>query len=160
MGRAIGPVVPVADPGSESADGVDGGGLLRLLLAQWRQYAGQAARQHALAGAGRAYEQQVVAASGGDLQRPLGLGLADHILQIRHVWQRLRTLGLRQGQLILARQPGCHRQQLMGGAHLRILDEGGLGAVLPRHQQGTARIAAGEHGGQDPEYGADLAGQG
>lgn len=73
MRRAIGSVVPVTGARGEAADGVDGGGLLRLLLAERRQNAGQAAGQHALAGAGRADEQQVVAAGGGDLQRPLGL---------------------------------------------------------------------------------------
>lgn len=72
---------------------MDGSGLLRLLFAKGWQDAGQAAGQHALAGAGRADEQQVVAAGGSDLQRPFGLGLADHVLQIRHVWQVLRALG-------------------------------------------------------------------
>lgn len=52
MGRAVGPVVPVTGARGEAADGVDGGGLLRLLFAQWRQDAGQSAGQHALAGAG------------------------------------------------------------------------------------------------------------
>ena len=160
MGRAIGPVMPVTGAGGEAADGVDGGGLLRLLFAQRRQYAGQAARQHALAGTGWTYEQQVVAAGGGDLQRPLGLGLADHILQIRHIGQGVRGLGLRQGQLVLARQPGGDGQQLVGGTHFGVLNEGSLGAVLPRYQQGTPGVAAGEHGGQHAEHGADLAGQG
>jgi hypothetical protein len=73
VGCAIGSVVPASGARSEAADGVDGGGLLRLLFAKGRQNAGQSAGQHALAGAGRADEQQVVAASGGDLQRPLGL---------------------------------------------------------------------------------------
>lgn len=160
MGRAIGSVMPVAGTRGQAADRVDGGGLLRLLLAQGGQNAGQTARQHALAGAGRAYEQQVVAAGGGDLQRPLGLGLADHILQIRHIGQGIRGLGIRQRQLILTSQPGGDGQQLMGGAHLGILDEGGLRAVLPRHQQGAPRVAAGEHGRQHSEHGPDLAGQG
>ncbi len=83
-----------------------------------------------------------------------------HILQIRHIGQGVRGLGLRQRQFVLTRQPGGDGQQLVGGAHLGILDEGGLGAVLSRHQQGATRIAAGEHGGQHPEHGTDLAGQG
>ncbi len=160
VGRSIGPVVPVAGARGEAADGVDGGGLLRLLLAQWRQNAGQAAGQHALAGTGRANEQQVVAAGGSDLQRPLGLGLADHVLQVRHVGQALRALGIRQRQLVLARQPGGDGQQLVGGAHFGVLDQRGLGAILPRNQQGASGIPAGEHGGQHPEHGTDLAGQG
>lgn len=73
MGRAIGSVVPVTGARGETSDGVDGGGLLRLLLAQRWQNAGQTAGQHALAGAGWADEQQVVAAGGGYLQCPLGL---------------------------------------------------------------------------------------
>ncbi len=139
---------------------MDGGGLLRLLLAERRQNAGQSARQHALAGAGRADEQQVVAAGGGDLQRPLGLRLADHILQVRHIGQALRALLIRQWQFVLTGQPGGNGQQLVGGAHLGILNERGFGAVLSRYQQGAPRIPAGEHGGQHPEHGADLAGQG
>ncbi len=52
MGCAIGSVVPVTSARGEAADGVDCGGLLRLLFAQRWQDAGQAAGQHALAGAG------------------------------------------------------------------------------------------------------------
>ncbi len=101
-----------------------------------------------------------MAAGGGDLQRPLGLRLANHILQIWYVGQALRALGIRQWQLVLARQPGGDGQQLVGGAHLGILNERGFRAVLSRYQQGAPRIPAGEYGRQYPEHGTNFAGQG
>ena len=86
MGRAIRPVVPVAGAGGEAADGVDGGGLLRLLFAERRQNAGQTAGQHALAGAGGAPENHGVAVPRQDrfsqgLVRPQDMLLADVLLE-------------------------------------------------------------------------------
>ena len=43
---------------------------------------GQAAGQHGLAGSGRAEEQEVVAAGGGDLERAPGERLAAHVGQV------------------------------------------------------------------------------
>ncbi len=47
-----------------------------------RQDGGQAPGQHGLARAGRADQQQVVAAGGGDLQRPLHVLLPHHVGEV------------------------------------------------------------------------------
>ncbi len=57
-------------------------GLEQLARRQRRQQAGQALRQHRLARARRADEQQVVAAGRGDLQRALGVLLALDVAQV------------------------------------------------------------------------------
>ena len=61
---------------------------------QRRQDAGQARGQHRLARAGRADEQQVVAAGRGDLQRPLGVLLALDVAQVGQRGSPSRTVGL------------------------------------------------------------------
>ena len=58
--------------GELAGDRMDHADLQRLGRIERRQEAGQACRQHRLAGAGRADHQQVVAAGGGDLERALG----------------------------------------------------------------------------------------
>lgn len=60
----------------------DRGQFQRLVLAQWRQDARQAAGEHGLAGAGRAAQEQVVGAGRGDLQRAPRLRLAAHVGEI------------------------------------------------------------------------------
>jgi len=50
-----------------------------------RQQAGQAGGEHGFAGAGRADEEEIVAAGGGDFQRPLGGFHAFDIRQVRAV---------------------------------------------------------------------------
>ena len=62
---------------------MDHRGVEQLPCRQGRQDAGQAARQHRLAGPGRPAEQQVVAARRRDLQRPAGLFLALDVPQVR-----------------------------------------------------------------------------
>ena len=62
--------------------GPDAGDLQRLGAGQVRQNGGQALGQHGLTGAGRADEQQVMAARRGDLQRPLDVFLAHDVPQV------------------------------------------------------------------------------
>ena len=81
--RAEGTVRDQAAVGVEYAgDGVDLGGLQRLLEAQGSEDGRKALGQHGLAGAGRADHQDVVSAGGGDLQRALGHLLAAHVLEV------------------------------------------------------------------------------
>src|SRR5690554_7656768 len=70
MGRTEGAGRPAVEVGI-ATDGLYGCYLQRLLLVQRRQDAGQAAGQQGLAGAGRAEQQQVVAARRRDYQGPL-----------------------------------------------------------------------------------------
>src|SRR6202000_2893916 len=69
--RAISPATEWTMEVSSSSAGDSGG-----------QRAGQALGEHRLARAWRADEQQVVAAGGGDLQRPLGAFLALDVAQV------------------------------------------------------------------------------
>lgn len=80
-----------------TADGVNGGTLLCLGFAQGRKDTGQPTRQHALAGPGRPDEEQMMAAGGGDLQRPFGLGLPDHVQQVGPLFGRRLLTGLGKG---------------------------------------------------------------
>jgi hypothetical protein len=71
--------------------GVDPGNFQRLLERQPRKDAGQPPREHRLARARRAGQQQIVAACGGELKGPAAPLLAAHVPQIR----------------LAARCPGC-----------------------------------------------------
>ena len=77
---------------------MDHRGLEQLGGRQRRQDAGQALRQHRLAGPGRTTEQQVVSARGGDLERPLRLVLPAHVPQVRNLGAVEHRPGLRLGQ--------------------------------------------------------------
>ena len=68
--------------GEQAGDRVDHADLERLGRRERRQQAGQALRQHRLAGAGRADHQQIVAAGGRDLERALGRLLALDVAQV------------------------------------------------------------------------------
>lgn len=92
-------------------DRVDDGGFQRLALRHVRQNAGQAARQHGLARACGADEQQVVPARCRDLQRAPRRQLsadARHIHLGRHICI-LRTIGRgdKRLQAAAARKVGC-----------------------------------------------------
>ena len=69
-----------------------------LLEVERRQQAGQPARHHRLAGAGRADHQQVVAAGGRHLQRPLGALLPLDVLEVAHRGRGVVDPGLRRAE--------------------------------------------------------------
>ena len=78
----------------QSRHGPDAGDLQGFRPGHVRQNGGQALCQHGLAGAGGADQQQVVPACRGDLQRPLHVFLAHHVLQVRQIrLLRLRLPG-------------------------------------------------------------------
>jgi hypothetical protein len=58
------------------------GDLERLVLLERREEAGEAPGQHRLASARRAGEEQVVGASGGDLEGAAGLLLAEDVGEV------------------------------------------------------------------------------
>ncbi len=81
--RAERPVRHQARVGRQQArHRVDRRDLQRLVERQRRQEPRQAPRQHRLARAGRPDHQQVVAAGGGDLERPPGQVLAVHVAEV------------------------------------------------------------------------------
>jgi hypothetical protein len=77
------PAAVVVGIKSTRADRGDRRDIQRLAGLERRQKSGQALRQHALAGTGRADEQDAVGAGGGDQQRTLGCRLSAHLRQIR-----------------------------------------------------------------------------
>ena len=112
------------------------GDLQRLGHRQVREQAGESLRQHRLAGAGRADQQQVVPASGGHLQRPAGFRLADHVRQIGPPRDRADGRAVRLDKPSrFATQPGDHVDETHRGAYPHALDQGCLGQCLERHHR-------------------------
>ena len=107
---------------------VDHRDLERLGRLERRQDAGQARRQHRLAGAGRADHQQVVAAGRGDLERPLGALLA-------------LDVG-RSGSRALARRPAARAASAPAGLKWLISDSSVGGARPAPRRRGPGRLAA------------------
>ena len=90
--RAEGALRQKRRPGrQEPGDGVDLRRLERLVERERRENRGDAAREHRLAGAGRADHQKVVSAGDGDLHRALGHLLALHLGEVRRSGRRARV---------------------------------------------------------------------
>ena len=110
--------------------------LQRLVTAQRGQNAGQAARQHGLAGTRRPRQQQVVPAGCGHFQRPARLVLT---FDVSHVG--LNHLGARRCPKLVRRKPLTaqqmphHRQQMPRREHLAPLGQGCLIGVGRGHDQ-------------------------
>ena len=147
MGAAEGP------PGQQGVEGIrqsrhgpHPGYRQGLLAGHVRQNGGQALGQHGLAGAGRADEQQVVAACGGNLQGAFSVFLPHDVLQIRQ--RRPVLLGLPYG----SGGEGSFAFEMRGqGGHVRhAVDrqapgQSGFGGVFRGNEQ---RLDAGFPGGQ------------
>jgi hypothetical protein len=136
----------------------------RLVLGHRRQQAGQAQRQHRLAGARRADEQQAVCAGRGNLQRTLGGGLPLHVAQVRRSrrGRRRQCLGLRQRRRLFARLQRLHYlQQAVGRADVQPAHMGrGLRAFGRQHQAAGPAFTPQRHGQrQRAAHRPQLAGQ-
>ena len=126
-----------------AAQRLHGGAFQCFLLRHLRQDAGEARRQHALAGAGRAGHQDTVTAGGGDFQRAFGLRLAFHFAHIGVV----RRYGLRIGNMARQRiASGQMRGDLQ--QRLRRIDDGIF------HQCGFRCIDCGQNEGASTVGGA------
>ena len=73
----------------QAHDAVNLGGLERFGEGQIRQDRRQPFRQHRFAGAGRADEDDVVAAGGGDFERALDVLLSFDVVEVRVVVRML-----------------------------------------------------------------------
>ena len=118
--------------GQKACGGMDFGGFHRLLEAHGRQDGGQALGQHAFSRAGRADEQHIMSACGGDLQGALGVFLSLYLAEIRHGGLRHFPVGdgLCGGQRLSA---GQRLHQLPCGAYRVYLDalhHAALGGVI------------------------------
>ena len=121
VGRAEGPLDQQSRAGCERAgDGVDRGHDQCLLERQRRQEAGQAPREHGLAGARRPTEQHMVRAGRGDLNRTAACLLAPHIRQVVARLERRRR--------------GSHRRD-DGARGWRHEDAGGFGQRSHRKER-------------------------
>ena len=138
--RAKGPLGQEADARRQGAGyGMNRRALERLVERERRQDARQPPRQHRLAGAGRAAEQQVVSAGRGDLERPAGEELAADVREITVTDPGAR----RRARGDSRRDPGCRRivQRVDGigkcahQAQVQAGNDGRFGRVLGRHQQ-------------------------
>jgi hypothetical protein len=75
-------VIKAAAGRQQSGHGVHGRHLERLVEGERRQQSRQPPREHGLAGAGRADEQQVVAAGRGHFERSTSERLSLHVRQV------------------------------------------------------------------------------
>jgi hypothetical protein len=133
-GDAEGPI------GREHAgDAVDASGLQRLVELEAGKDGGEAARQHGLAGAGGADQEDVVTTRGGDFQGALGDRLASDVGEVHRLRRPLvhQTLEIHQrgGKRRPALKEGADLSQGAGAANFQPLDDPGLGKVGERHQQ-------------------------
>ena len=134
--RAEGPLCgerPVTEPG----DAADPRDLDRLLVGRGRQDSGQASRQHRLARARRPDHEHVVAARGGDLERPLRVALPPDVRQVavrldRRAAPRRRRRGSGRPS---AGEELRHAVERRHAEHVDAVDERGLGGVLLGHDQ-------------------------
>ena len=161
MGGAKRPRAPAAGIKAVVTDGVHRGTLQRLLFGHGREDAWQAAGQHALAGAGGADHQQVVAAGGGDFQCPLGVVLAVNLTQIGAAALHVRRDGWAVPLQELAPvEMGTYVQQVARPVDTGAGDDGGLVGILYRDDEGATVALRGQGGGQGPLDGPQLAAQG
>jgi hypothetical protein len=165
--RAEGPVAQQRHAGAEGpGDGVHRGDLHGLAEGERRQQRRQRPRQHRLAAAGRAHQQDVVPAGRGDLEGALGVRLAAHVEQVEHL-ERVaggevdHPRAVDERQLRPPAQELAHPAQRLGAAHLDALHDGGLGAVLERHDRPPhAAVAGRQYLGEYSPHRAHAAGEG
>ena len=150
------PLAAAQQPGNR----VDGAGLQRFFVGQRRQDTGQPLGQHALAGARRPHQQQIVPACGGDLQRAARLALAAHI---GHVGPQpdavfVIPIGLGGRQRFRAAQMQHHVLGAAGGVDGQPRRHGGFGGVFRRQEQFLhALLHGGQRHGKHAGHGAQRA---
>ena len=162
VGRAEGPmrddrVLPVG----QARHGVDLRGLDDLLPAHVRQDARQTLGHHGLARARRAYDQDVMAAGRGDLQRALYVLLALHVREVRARELHLAQIRGRGGaEALLPAQMMHQLHHVLHRVDGQALGKGGLAGVFRRDiELFDPRLLRRQRHGQRPGHGPQLAGQ-
>jgi len=115
---------------------------------------------HGFAGAGRADEQDVMAAGGGDLEGALDGFLAFDIGEIEFFvegqLEEAVDVDLRRGNGGLAFEIGDGLAQVMDGDDLEAGDDGGFGGVVQGDEEDAFALGLGAEGdGEDAFDGAD-----
>ena len=114
---------------------------------------GQPRRQHRLAGARRADQQQVMAAGGGDLHGAAGGFHALHVGQVGAAAGLRHTGGIRRSQHLGAAEMVDQRQQVGRRQDLDAAGPGGLAALAGRADQPRSRRDAPIAAGSTPATG-------
>ena len=119
----------------------------RLVQSQRRQNRRQPLGEHGFAGAGRADEQRVVAAGGGDFQGALYVFLAFDLGEIQVVVVRLvenfGDVHLRRRDFDFAFEKAGGLAQILHRNDLQALDDRGLGGVFRRHKHADLAFGLG-----------------
>jgi len=144
--------------GQQAHHGVDHRDLERFLPRHVGQNGGQALGEHALAGARRPDEQDVVPACGRDLERAPGILLSLHVAEI---WQRqFLRFRLPFGRGSKGRLPAEMRGQLLNAAHAvdrQPVRQRGLGGIFRRNiQLPDAKFPRGHRHGQHAAHRPEL----
>ena len=135
---------------------MDLGRCQRLLEARLGEDRRQAAGEHGLATAGRAGEQNVVPAGGGDLQGALGVLLAAHLGKVflRRAAGREQGGGIDRAEVdgTLAGEEIDHLAEATGAVNRQAIDQRPFTGVLLRHDEAVDLPGAGGDG--DRQYAA------
>src|SRR5438105_12658849 len=107
MRRSEGPLAEERAP-ELPGGGVDRAGLDCFHFVEWRKDRREPAREHALAGARRPQEEEVVAAGGRDLERQLRIVEPAHLSQVHLAGALARIHLWRAGKLAAPAQPTHH----------------------------------------------------
>ena len=111
---AVGALHPVLRAEALLGEGEDGGAGDGFFAAHGRKDAGQALGKHGFAGAGRAAEQEVVAAGGGDEECPFCRFLADDVAQVGVVRRGGRGLRWRGWPRLSPKEDGGEFGEVVG----------------------------------------------
>ena len=139
-----------------AGDRGDHGDFQKLGRRQWRQDRRQPRRQHRFAGAGRADHQQIVAAGGGDFERPFGAFLAFDFGKVERRAVHFEDFRLRPRQHLRALEMVGELNERRGSDDLDFGARPGRFRPAGRraHQALAARIGP-DGGGQDAGHGRD-----
>ena len=146
----------------QAGDRVQPGHLDRLVTRERRQQAGQPARQHRLARARRAVEEEVVPAGGRHLQRGDEAVVAAHVREVRlDALEGFRCFLLRRRRRgAVAAQDLDRLLQIVDAQHLDRPDEGRFACPRARYEQPGKAMARGALGdGERSAHRPDLAHQ-
>lgn len=155
MWGAEGPVAGQSAALDQPGHRPDHGGLQQLLGRQRRQQAGQPRGHHRLARSRRADEEQVVAAGGGDLQRPLGAFLSLDLAQVGDAVAATHGPRLGPSQHLRALEVVDQGDQRARRQHGHVAGPGGFGPVRLGTDEAQSHGVGGDRGGQGPAHRRD-----
>jgi hypothetical protein len=134
-------MVDIQEPG----DGVDARDIEALVHRHLRQDPGDPGCEHRLARAGRADEQEVMPARGGDLCRPLSRSVTPNFTKIRARRKARSGRRVRARRLEVSSEEADTFLEARDGDDADVLDQGGLRRIGRRaYQPRSPRLLAGD----------------